>query len=261
MIRLTIQEAKDKLIRWCDSQIGYHEGPNNFNQYADVDGIRKLYGWYPQNQPWCDIFVDSAFISCFGYDAASAMTYQFTGAGSAACNASATFYKNNNAWFTTPAVGDQIFFYYNGSINHTGIVTHVGLGAITTVEGNYSDSVARLTYDVNDPKIAGYGRPKWEVIEHPENIPVQEQPVEKPVEKKFVTLTLEYPELKYGDEGKAVKMAQSLLEMNGCTCGWYGCDGEFGKGTEQAVKNYQIAMRLGVDGIIGEQTWTALLTV
>ena len=257
---MTIQEAKDKLVRWCNEQIGYKEGQDNYNRYADVEGIRRLYGWYPQHQPWCDIFTDAAYISVFGYDLASAMTYQYTGAGSAACSVSAAYYKTNNAWFTSPELGDQIFFWSNGAINHTGIVTHIGDGAITTVEGNTSDSVCRRTYDVNAYNIAGYGRPRWELVETGE-IPVTEKPVEKPVEKERITITLELVELSKGDTGKMVKLAQALLEANGCTVGWYGIDGDFGAGTDQAVRNFQIAHGLGVDGIIGKQTWKALVSV
>ena len=257
---MTVQEAKDALVQWATSQIGYHEGPNNQNKYADVEGIRKLYGWWPQNQPWCDVFVDAAFISVFGYDRASAMTYQYTGAGSAACSVSAAYYRTNGAWFGSPEVGDQIFFQSGGAINHTGIVTHVGIGAITTVEGNSSDSVVRRTYDVSDPCIAGYGRPRWELAESDE-IP---QPVPQPEPdppREDAVFTVELPELRRGDRGQAVRIAQGLLEAHGCTVGWYGIDGDFGAGTEQAVRNYQIAARIGVDGVVGPETWKSLLEV
>lgn len=38
-------------------------------------------------------------------------------------------------------------------------------------------------------------------------------------------------------------------------------DGEFGAGTEKAVKAYQAAHRLQVDGIVGPETWTSLFAV
>ena len=61
---MTENEAKQKLIRWAEAQVGTREGANNWNKYAK--GMEKLYGWDVQNQPWCDIFVDAGFVECFG---------------------------------------------------------------------------------------------------------------------------------------------------------------------------------------------------
>ena len=32
---MTIQEAKAKLVAWCLEQVGYTEGANNWNKYAE----------------------------------------------------------------------------------------------------------------------------------------------------------------------------------------------------------------------------------
>ena len=37
-------------------------------------------------------------------------------------------------------------------------------------------------------------------------------------------------------------------------------DGEFGSSTETAVKHYQQNENLTVDGVVGKQTWTSLLS-
>lgn len=161
---MTIEQAKSKLIALAATYIGYKEGSNNWNQFASNSDLVKMYGWNPQNQPWCDIYVDVCFIECFGLEMACAMTYQPVGRGSAACATSAGYYKNNGAWFTTPQVGDQIFFYSGGGINHTGIVESVSGNTVTTIEGNTSDSVARRTYTIGSSYIAGYGRPKYELV-------------------------------------------------------------------------------------------------
>lgn len=260
---MTVEEAKQKLISWAESHIGYREGANNENKFADTDGIRKLYGWNVQNQPWCDIFVDAGFITCFGYDAGSAMTYQYAGCAGASCLQSANYYKTHNAFYDRPRLGDQIFFYSAGSINHTGLVVNVGMGAITTIEGNTSDSVQRRTYDMTDPKIAGYGRPLWELALKLTDPVEQEKPKEDSAPSsntQNVSITVALPILRQGDKGQMVKLAQSMLESWGSTCGWYGCDGEFGPATTQAVRNFQITRGLGADGIIGVETWKALLT-
>ena len=255
---MTIQEAKEKLIEWANHQIGTHEGPNNQNPYAPT--ASKLYGLNVQNQPWCDVFVDAGFIKLFGYDLGSAMTYQYTGCGGAACAQSASYYKAHNAWYGEPQVGDQIFFISGGGINHTGIVTNVGMGAITTVEGNSSDMVARRSYAIGSPQIAGYGRPNWGLVEGKEfPEPSEEPPVELVQEPQTVAVTVNLPVLRKGDTGYYVKMAQTVLELNGFTCGWYGVDGEYGPATEQAVKNLQIARCLDADGVTGKVTWVNLL--
>lgn len=64
--------------------------------------------------------------------------------------------------------------------------------------------------------------------------------------------------LKYGSKGEAVKDVQEKLIYLGYSCGVYGADGEFGSGTLAAVKLFQKAQNLTIDGIVGEQTSTAL---
>ena len=129
---MTIEEAKTKVVSLAVSQVGYREGANNYNKYADNPDITKLYGWNVQNQPWCCPFVNWLFLTAFGYDIGSRLTY----GGTAACNASANLYKQNAAWVTTPQIGDQAFFYSGSGINHTGIVVEVEGTQFTTVEGN-----------------------------------------------------------------------------------------------------------------------------
>jgi peptidoglycan hydrolase-like protein with peptidoglycan-binding domain len=74
-------------------------------------------------------------------------------------------------------------------------------------------------------------------------------------------VSLELPELQEGSVGDPVKAAQILLGGWGYTCGWYGADGEFGTATKQACINFQFSRKLEADGIIGPDTWAALLGV
>jgi len=73
-----------------------------------------------------------------------------------------------------------------------------------------------------------------------------------------VNITL--PVLKKGSTGATVQSLQMLLIAKGFSCGDYGADGDFGSGTDKAVKDFQSAYNLGVDGIVGACTWEALLT-
>lgn len=76
-----------------------------------------------------------------------------------------------------------------------------------------------------------------------------------------VKFTVEMRKLKYGSEGEDVKALQILLIGNGCSCGEWGADGDFGISTENAVKEYQRKKNLQADGIAGHQTWSSLLGV
>lgn len=67
--------------------------------------------------------------------------------------------------------------------------------------------------------------------------------------------------LKKGSKGDAVKALQILLIGRGHSCGSSGADGDFGSGTDKAVKAYQKANGLTVDGSVGATTWAKLLGV
>jgi hypothetical protein len=57
--------------------------------------------------------------------------------------------------------------------------------------------------------------------------------------------------LRRGDTGKDVVYLQTLLPK------WI--DGDFGSTTEALVKEFQRSQGLEIDGVVGEQTWAALL--
>ena len=65
--------------------------------------------------------------------------------------------------------------------------------------------------------------------------------------------------LRNGDEGPDVKELQSLLIQLGYDLGKWGADGDFGDATEMAVRAFQKDNRLEVDGIVGEETYGALM--
>ena len=258
---MTVREAKNKLIAWAEAQIGTREGANNYNRYAR--GMQKLYGWDVQNQPWCDIFVDAGFVECFGLELAMAMTYQFPGCAGAACRYSAQYYKDAGAWVAAPEPGDQIFLYVDGGINHTGIVTAVEGGRVTTVEGNSADMVARRVYALQALNIAGYGRPDWalaaDAAQAPPPAPEKGAAPAAP-EKGAVYGGYEYAVkialLRQGSRGPQVKNLQTLLGAEGFDCG--AADGEFGPRTAAALLSFQRAHALAADGEFGPQSFTAL---
>ena len=270
-IKMNKNEAIAKLVDCAMSQVGYLEkrsnaylddktenaGSNNWNKYArDIDNkYPNFYNGKKNGYSWCDIFVDWCFIECFGYEKALKMLYQPTKSAGAGCKYSANYYRAHNAFYRQPQVGDQVFFGDYGNEGHTGIVVAVNGNIITTVEGNTSggygvesngDGVYLKKYNTSTQYIPGFGRPNWEVVSS--NVGNEE-----------VTDTVNYPIIKLGSKGSDVKKAQQLLIAKGYSCGAAGADGDFGAGTYNAVKKFQADNGLETDGIVGANTWAALL--
>ena len=65
--------------------------------------------------------------------------------------------------------------------------------------------------------------------------------------------------VKRGAKGEIVKFIQKRLVKLGFSCGSCGDDGDFGYGTLVAVQNFQAKRGLSHDGIVGQNTWKALL--
>lgn len=62
-----------------------------------------------------------------------------------------------------------------------------------------------------------------------------------------------------GAIGNITKVIQDRLIDKGFSCGSYGIDGDFGPDTLNAVKEFQKYNNLLVDGIVGKNTWKALM--
>jgi hypothetical protein len=147
-------------------------GSNNYTIFGkhllDTTGATDVYGI---NYQWCDQFYDDIMIRCFGVEKAKLLL----GGWSAYTPTSASYYKKMGRWYTKdPHPGDQIFFENSVRIHHTGAVLSKTASTVTTIEGNTSagvnvvsngGKVAVKTYSLNDPAIAGYGRPNWSIVD------------------------------------------------------------------------------------------------
>lgn len=268
-----------KVIDIALSQVGYHEkasnadlddniansGDQNWNKYArDLD---KLSGFYngPKNigynGAWCDIFVDWAFVTAYGRAAAQYLLCQPDNSAGAGCSFSAGYFRNKGQFhISNPQPGDQIFFGTGlNNVWHTGLVVSVDATYVYTVEGNTTDSVARRTYRLDDSSIYGYGRPKWG---SPNDISPKPAVVVKMCFPKI-------PMLENGTENGYVKTLQLLLGERGfayggdidSATGKEFPDGQFGPATEASVREFQQKSHLEVDGVVGAETWAALLNL
>lgn len=228
---LTKENPIDVAISIAESYLGYHEGANNKTIFGDT-----MHAIQPRNMdanaPWCDAFVDFVILkTCehFGKGAETARMVLCGDFDDYTYN-SVNLYKKAGRWFKTPVRGDQIFF---GGSGHTGIVTAVNGGTVHTIEGNKNDEVRHGSYSVNSPSIIGYGRPRYELIDG--KVTAEDMPL-----------------IKKGSKGDAVRKLQEMLNAKGYKLTE---DGDFGSKTEAAVKAYQKANGLEVDGEVGPMTW------
>lgn len=265
-----------KLIKIVEAEVGYMEkmtnaqldgketnvGWNNYTKYA-----RDLHkaGYYNGNKngfAWCDVFVDWCFYQLCDKNATKAqkMICQ-TGKLGAGCKFSAQYYRNAGRFYTKPKVGDQIFFGAVGSEKHTGIVYKVDNEKVYTIEGNTREEsgvivngggVYKKEYRLDDTQIVGYGRPRYDAEE-------KKPTTTSNTSKGGKTVTIELTVLRKGAKGEQVKTLQRLLIAFGYDLGSYGADGNFGGKTDTAVRAFQKAKKLTVDGAVGANTWKKLL--
>ncbi len=81
--------------------------------------------------------------------------------------------------------------------------------------------------------------------------------VSKIASAKRAAVQVDLPYLRNGDKGTPVKALQALLN----TRSPLEVDGSFGKNTETAIRNLQAAASIDVDGVVGPDTWKALLEI
>ncbi len=264
-VKVTQNEAIQKVLDLAKSEVGYHEkmnknnlddktansGSGNYTKYGrDLDNIPNFYNGKKNGYAWCDQFVDWLFYKCFGADIAMKMLCQPERSAGAGCMYSAQYFRNNGRYTQTPQAGDQVFFYDSaGQINHTGIVESVNGSIVTTIEGNSSDQVQRRTYQLGTGYIAGYGRPKWELA-NKGSAPIDPTPTPTPTPSATI--------LRFGSKGADVKSLQQKLLKLGYDLGPDGADGDFGMKTLIAVRKFQGEHGLTIDGEVGPQTMKVL---
>ena len=255
----------DKVINIAVAEEGYLEKKSDKNLYDKTanagSGNYTKYGkemneLYPSVMdypaPYCDAFVDWCFQKAYGVCNAKGL---LGGDFNDYTPASANLYKQKNAYYNEPEVGDQVFFKNETRICHTGLVKKVDKinRVFWATEGNTNNMVAERKYNFDDPAIDGFGRPKYDKAE-PQSIETSSKTT-----KGDNTVNIELNVIKKGSKGEQVKTLQRLLIAMGYSCGSSGVDGAFGSATDSAVRKYQKANSLEVDGIVGVNTWNSLL--
>ncbi len=250
-----------KVLQIAQSEVGYHEQGDNFTKFAEELDRIGYFNTPKQNLAWCAVFVCACMVKAYGEDAARRILYQPEKDNcAAACSYAAAYFQRHGKFGLSPRIGAQIFFGTNAG-DHTGLVYSYDAARVYTIEGNTNDQVARRSYDLTNPWIAGYGYPDYESLPNggEESGEPEEPEEDAPGAEDPNVCTVRLPILRMGDEGELVRAAQLLLIGRGFRCGIWGADGDFGSSTDKAVRRFQEANGLAVDGEIGIRTWCALL--
>ena len=128
--------------------------------------------------------------------------------------------------------------------------------------GDRAGNLTMHKYFANTQCPGPYLESKFQYIADEVNRRLGENPVSEPAPEKAPAASITgLPVLRKGSKGESVKALQILLIGYDCSCGKYGADGDFGGGTESAVKEFQDEHGLDRDGVVGPQTWAKLLGV
>ena len=157
------------IVAIAQTQVGYREGSldgttsgsNNYTKY-NVD-LYKIDGSYCY--AWCQSFI----AWCAKQAGVSSSVIKRTAGTIDAMD----FFKSQQVWqgnSYTPQSGDIIYFRSSSSNSgyHVGIVESVSGSTIHTIEGNYSNKVARHSVSVGASSIVGYGVPNYEGVTPPD---------------------------------------------------------------------------------------------
>lgn len=267
---MTENELRSRVVETAERYLGFKESDGTHRRIIDLYNSHKpLARGYAvtYTDAWCATYVSAVAIACGLTDIMPT---------ECSCAMMIELYKKLGRWQEkdsyVPKLGDTVFYDWDdsGSGDNTGHPEHVGIVAFISgnsmkiIEGNKTDSVAYRALSVNGKYIRGYGLPDYASKVNGVKSEVKEvkPKVEVTVPKPTVA-TIHYsvrlPLLKYGSVSAAVKNMQLLLLAKGYELPEYGADGDFGEETDTALKAYQRANNLEVDGKCGANTWTALI--
>lgn len=250
------RELREKFVNKAISYVGSNEGSSKHKYIIDTyNKIVPLPAKYKvkYSDHWCATYVSAMASLCGLLDIVPA---------ECSCDRQIALAKKMGIWVEkdsyVPKVGDIILYDWDdngvgdnkGNSDHVGIVVSVSNGKIRVVEGNIRNTVGYRTIDVNGKYIRGYICP---------NFASKATSKETTTVKKESVCNVELKVLNQGSKGDCVKALQILLIGYGYSCGASNADGSFGPETLSAVKKYQKAKGLSVDGCVGPATWTKLL--
>lgn len=169
-----------KIIKVAEKEVGYLEKKSNAkldSKTANAGSANFTKYWRDlapgmQGSYWCNCWINWIFTKAYGDKEAKKLLCT-PGGWSFYTPTSSGYFKTKHQWHTTPKKGDIIYFKNSERICHVGIVYKVDSAYVYTIEGNTSSSssdvvpnggaVAKKKYLRNYYRIAGYGRPNYDV--------------------------------------------------------------------------------------------------
>lgn len=248
---MTDQELRAKVCAQARAWLGKNEADGSHREIIDLYNKKRPPGTYMMSyaDPWCAAFVSAVGMAC----EIEALLPHVN------CDGMIAAYRNAGRWIEDdnylPQPGDVIFYDWNdsntgdctGSSDHVGLVAEVSGDTIRVIEGNKSDAVGWRTIQRGGRYIRGYAVPDYG------DAAQGDAQADPPAELAGL------PDLSYGCRGWTVTAAQGALIGLGFSCGPDGADGDYGYNTRNAVIRLQRSIGLPADGVIGSQTWAALL--
>ena len=264
---MTEKELRQQVCQQARSWLGCRETDGSHRPIVDrYNAIRPLPGGHVlgYQEPWCAAFVSAVGAAC----GLERVLLPHCG-----CEAMIGLYRAAGRWEeadeAVPAPGDLLFYDWEdegrgdcrGTADHVGIVLSVTGNLLQVIEGNKSDAVGLRSLPLDSRFIRGYAKPDYaslaEAAARPAPTPAASAPAPTPAAQSRCALSL--PQLRRGDKGETVRAAQLLLIGRGFRCGPAGADGDFGPGTYGGLIRFQRGRQLSVDGILGPESWQALL--
>lgn len=263
---VTAKKVLDIMRGW----VGCKESDGSHKPIIDIyNAYRPLARGYAlrYTDSWCDAAVSAAAIK------AGAVSLIGTECG---VQEHVQIFKKLGIWIEdgriTPKPGDIIVYNWekapqpnDGYADHIGFVESVTNGLITTIEGNYQDSVKRRKVSVGNGYIRGYARPKYtsdgNAGKKPDKNPVAQTPEKQ---TSAGTCTVELQTFVQGNSHDQIRAIQRILR----SLGYKGrdkkvltIDGHLGKNTAYAIEQFQKknGMKDINFGSVAEKTWKLLL--
>lgn len=258
---MTETQIRERVVATAKAWIGYNEADGSHRQIVDVyNSHRPLARGYAlkYTDAWCAGFVSAVAIKLGLTDIMPTEVGVWN---------MIELYRKLGRWQESdsyvPKPGDVIMYAWsdNGVGDCTSGASHVGIvvacdgKTITVIEGNKANAVGYREIAVNGRYIRGFGLPDY-ASKATENEPVSPAPATN----KEKTIKMELRMLKRGMSGNDVRAAMLLMKDKG----YYpytipASDKLFGPKMEAGVRKMQAEHNLGVDGIIGNNSWTFLL--
>ena len=255
---MTEAQVRQRVVEAAKAWLGCNEADGSHKQIIDLYNSHKplARGYKLQySDAWCAGFVSAVAIKCGLTD----IMPTEVGVGNMI-----DLYRRLGRWKEqdsyVPSPGDVIMYAWGDSgagdcasgASHVGIVVSCDGKTITVIEGNYHNAVDYREIAVNGRYIRGFGLPDYASKATETHTPA-------PAEKE-ATVNMELRMLKKGMSGNDVRAAMLLMKDKG----YYpdaipATDKLFGPKMDAGVRKMQKEHNLGVDGIIGKNSWTYLL--